>query len=83
VGGGQTLTMVDVAIAPILQRFTWAEALEPSLGLFEGLPKVQAWRDALLARPTLTSSIVPDLEQRSGRMLKAIGSWVARGFEEG
>ncbi len=78
--GGDAFTMVDAAVAPILQRLTWAETLEPSLGLFEGLPKVQAWRDRLLARPSTTASILPDLEQRSGRMLHGIGSWVARGF---
>ena len=78
--GGESYTMVDVAIAPILQRLSWAETLEPSLKLFEELPEVAAWRDALLARPTTTSSVVPDLEQRSGRMLQGLGSWVARGF---
>lgn len=77
--GGQSFTMVDAAIAPILQRLSWAESLEPSLRLFDGLAKVEAWRDALLARPSTTTSIVPDLEQRSGRMLHSIGSWVARG----
>ncbi|MEM6291316.1 MAG: glutathione S-transferase family protein [Myxococcota bacterium] len=81
--GGDTFTMVDAAIAPILQRLTWAEALEPSLGLFEGLPKVTAWRDALLARPSMTASIVPNLEGRSGRFLREIGSWVARGAATG
>ncbi len=79
--GGGDFTMVDAAIAPILQRFTWAETLEPSLGLFEGMPRMVAWRDAVLARPSATSSIVPDLEQRSSRMLKGIGSWIARGQE--
>ncbi|MBX2798552.1 MAG: glutathione S-transferase family protein [Myxococcales bacterium] len=79
--GGQTFTMVDAAIAPILQRFTWAEALEPSLGLFDGLSRIRAWTDALLARPSTTASIVPDLGQRSGRMLHRIGSWVARGVD--
>lgn len=80
--GGQAYTMVDAAIAPILQRLTWAEELEPSLGLFEGLSKLSAWRDALLARPSTNAAIVPDLERRSGRMLHTIGSWVARGFSE-
>ncbi len=78
--GGEAYTMVDAAIAPILQRLTWAEGLEPSLGLFEGMPRIAAWRDALLVRPSTTAAIVPDLEQRSGRMLHQIGSWVARGF---
>lgn len=79
--GGETFTMVDAAIAPILQRFTWAEKLEPSINIFEGMPHVAKWRDALLARPSTNSSIVEDLEQRSGRMLKSIGSWIARNFE--
>ena len=78
--GGGTYTMVDAAIAPILQRLTWAEKLEPSASVFEGMPKVVAWRDALLARPSTQAAIVPDLEQRSGRMLKTIGSWVARDY---
>lgn len=79
--GGAAYTMVDAAIAPILQRLTWAETLEPTLGLFEGMPKVQAWRDALLARPSTTASIVPDLETRSANMLRAIGGWIARGVD--
>ncbi len=76
--GGNTYTMVDAAIAPILQRLAWAEKLEPTLEVLGGLPKIEAWRNALLARPSTNAAIVPDLEQRSGRMLKTIGSWVAR-----
>lgn len=77
--GGESFTMVDAAIAPIFQRFTWAERLEPTLGLFDGMPQLQAWRDAVLARPSLTTSILPDLEARSARMLASMGSWIARG----
>jgi len=78
--GGATYTMMDAATAPIMQRLTWAERLEPTLGVFEGLPRVQAWRDALLARPSTNASIVPDLEQRSAQMLRGYGSWLARGL---
>lgn len=81
--GGEAYTMVDAAVAPILQRLTWAETLEPSLGLFADLPKVRAWRDALLARPSTTAAIVPDLEQRSARMLSSIGGWIARAHDAG
>ena len=80
--GGEDFTMIDAAIAPILQRFTWAETLEPSLGLFKDMPRMQTWRDALLARPSTKASVVPDLEALSGRMLHGLGSWVARGFVE-
>jgi glutathione S-transferase len=79
--GGQTFTMVDVAIAPILQRFTWAETLEPTLGLFDGLEKMTKWRDKLLARDATKASIVPNLEDKSAQMLHSMGSWVARGVE--
>lgn len=75
---GEKLTMVDVAIAPILQRFTWADTLEPSLGILEGLPRIQAWRDALLARESLPKSVLPDLETIHAAGLESIGSWVAR-----
>lgn len=77
--GGESFTMVDAAIAPIFQRFTWAEQLEPTLGLFDGMPQLQAWRDAVLSRPSLTDSILPDLEARSAQMLASMGSWIARG----
>jgi glutathione S-transferase len=76
--GGKTFTMVDAAAASILQRFTWAERLEPSLGLFTGLDRVQTWRDALLERASATASIKPDLEDRSARMLHGLGAWIAR-----
>lgn len=76
--GGDTYSMVDVAIAPIMQRFTWAEKLESSLGLFDELPRIAAWRDALLERSSTHEAIVDDLEQRSAKMLHQYGSWVAR-----
>jgi hypothetical protein len=70
--------MVDVAVAPIMQRFTWAEKLEPTLGLFETMPRIAAWRDALLERPSTHAAIVDDLEERSAKMLNSYGSWIAR-----
>lgn len=77
---GESHSMVDVAIAPIFQRFTWAEALEPSLEIFD-IARVALWRDALLARPSTNQAIVDDLEARSAKMLHTIGSWVARNVD--
>ncbi len=79
---GERFSMVDAAIAPILQRLTWADRLEPTLKFFDDLAEAAAWRDVLLARPSTTASIVPDLEQRSGRMLAEIGSWIARDVKD-
>ncbi|MNC95955.1 hypothetical protein D3C83_131960 [compost metagenome] len=32
------------------------------LGVFDGLPKVQAWRKALASRPSVTNAVVPDFK---------------------
>ncbi len=79
--GGERVSMVDVSVGPLLQRFLWTERLEPSLGLFAGLPRLEAWRDALLARPAFARSFLPDLEVTNARMLGQIGSWIARNAE--
>jgi len=80
--GGDTFTMVDIAIASILQRFTWAEKLEPSLGVFEGLPEMDRWRRALLERLSTQAAIVPNLEEKSAQLLRSMGSWIARNVSE-
>lgn len=57
---GERFRLVDTAAAPALQRLSWSEEIEPSLGLFEGYPKVLAWRDRLLERPSVQRSLVPE-----------------------
>lgn len=54
-----TFSLVDAAAAPLLLRLTWCEAIR-YFDFFEPLPKVSAWRDSLLTRPSVDQSMVPD-----------------------
>jgi len=59
---GDAFSLVDTAIAPLLQRVGWADALVPDFALLGGLPKVRAWTEALLARPSVQRSTVPEIQ---------------------
>jgi len=58
---GKRLSLVDAAYAPFLQRYTFIDRLRP-LGIIEKLPRLAAWRDALLATPAVIESTVPEIE---------------------
>ena len=58
---GATLSLVDAAYAPFLQRYTFMDRLRP-VGIIEQFPRLAAWRDALLADPAVKASTVPDIE---------------------
>ncbi len=60
---GEDFSLVDATLAPALQRATWVEGIAPELDLFSATPKVAAWRDALLARPSVAGSTVPGIEE--------------------
>lgn len=65
---GERFSLVDAAWAPALQRLRWCEELRPELGLVsEGA--AAAWCDALLARPSVQRSTVPDIRERFLRYL--------------
>ena len=71
---GDAFSLVDAAYAPALQRFVWCEKIDPSLKFFEGLPKVKAWTDALLARKSVQASTVADIEDIFRSYLQGKGS---------
>jgi glutathione S-transferase len=60
---GAALTLMDAATGPALQRLGWAAEIAPELELFAGLPKVSAWREAVLARDAFKRSAVPELHE--------------------
>lgn len=60
--GGERFTQVDASMTPFLQRMSWCEDIEPSLNIFDGLPKVAAWTKTLLARPAVKASLLPDID---------------------
>lgn len=70
---GETLSIVDAAAAPLLQRAKWADDVG-AFGLFDAVPAAQAWLDALQAEPAVRSSTVQDIETR---VRASFGGWLA------
>lgn len=83
---GADFALVDTAMAPALQRLQWSVEIEPSLALFEGLPKVSRWLAALLARGSVRRSTVPEIKDifveylrgRRSPSRNAAPSWLGR-----
>ncbi len=71
---GDDFCLVDAAAAPFLQRIAWIERIAPDLQLTAGLPRVQAWTEALISRPSVHGSTKPDLEAIFGEYLKGGGA---------
>ena len=74
---GPDFSLVDASYAPALFRFTLFDRVYP-IGLIESYPMVSAWRDALIARPSVKNAIVPDFEDYWREQLVVRGRWVAQ-----
>lgn len=74
---GKDFSLVDAAYAPALLRFTLFDRVYP-LGLIEKYPLLAAWRDALIVRPSVVNSIVPDFEDYWRGMHRSRGRWFAQ-----
>lgn len=66
---GGNFSLVDAAFAPAFRYFETFDRIR-DLGVFAGLPKVQAWRKALAARPSVAGAVVPDYADRLMRFLE-------------
>jgi glutathione S-transferase len=71
---GDRFSLVDCAAAPLLQRLLWSEQIAPEIALFEQAPKALAWTKALLARPSVKRSTIPDIHAVFLDYLKGRGS---------
>lgn len=70
---GAQFCVVDAVFGPVFRYFDTFEAIgEPPL--FDGLPRVAAWRAALAARPSVRDAVAPDYPSRLERFLQARGS---------
>lgn len=74
---GPAFSLVDAAYAPFLQRYTFTDRLRP-LGILEKLPRLSAWRDALLATPAVKASTVANIEAVWQENLIIRGRWLAK-----
>jgi glutathione S-transferase len=70
--GGQ-LSLVDVAMAPALDNLRIL-ARHGGPDLLAGLPRLSAWRGALLSLPAVAGSVVDDYEQRLVQRARERGS---------
>ncbi|PPD16093.1 MAG: glutathione S-transferase [Methylobacterium sp.] len=66
---GANFSLVDAAFAPAFRYFETFDRIR-DLGVFAGLPKVQAWRKALAARPSVAGAVVTDYADRLMRFLE-------------
>ncbi|PPT74985.1 hypothetical protein XaplCFBP3122_14670 [Xanthomonas arboricola pv. populi] len=60
---GPTFGMVDVVFAPLLRYFGLLPA-QVCAPIFEGLPRIGAWRAALAARPSVIGAVAQDYASR-------------------
>ncbi len=59
---GAKYSLVDAAYAPFLQRYVFLDRIKP-LGVIEKFPRVKAWTEALLKRPSTHSFPEAEFEQ--------------------
>lgn len=74
---GEAFSLIDATAAPPFTRMAWMEKAVPHLDFFGDTPKVQAWKDALLSRPSVVHSILPNLYEEFIARAANRGSWIA------
>jgi len=67
---GARFSLVDAAFAPVFRYWDVFDEIV-TLGSFEALPKVQAWRAALAQRESVRLAAAPDYPQRLHAFLRA------------
>lgn len=66
---GASFSLVDAVFGPVFRYFDTFDRIAP-LGVFDGRPKVQAWRRALRERPSIHDAVVADYSERLAAFLK-------------
>ena len=74
---GAKFSLVDAAYAPFIQRYHFLDRVK-KLGVIENYPRLKAWGDALLARPTVHSFPESELEAMYRENLKRRKMWVSQ-----
>lgn len=78
---GERFSMVDVVFAPVFRYFEVFGAMGVG-GFFDGLPLVQAWREALAARPSVRAAASEDYARLLRQFVVARGSELSRRVAE-
>jgi glutathione S-transferase len=73
---GEQYALVDAAFAPAFMRLALVEG-QGSTGLQDGLPKVGRWSQALLERPAVKGSVVPEFPELFRASVRDSGGYLA------
>lgn len=74
---GTAFSLVDAVFAPIFRYFDVFDTIAPS-GLFDTLPAVAAWREALADRRSVREAVTEDYEDRLRAFLKHRDAWLLK-----
>ena len=74
---GERFCIVDAVFGPVLRYFDTFERLK-DFGFFAGLPRLQAWRAALAARPSVRDAASPQYPALLAAFVAARGSALSR-----
>lgn len=72
---GAEFTLVDVSYAPLFQRLQYLEELRPGILDKKRHPRINAWKETLLALNTVQQSCVPEIKELYYELL-----WKRQGF---
>jgi glutathione S-transferase len=78
---GAAFSLVDAAFGPVFRYWEVFDRIA-DFGVFDGLPKVQAWRRALAERPSVQGAVGADYATRLWRFVQQRGSALSRRMPE-
>jgi glutathione S-transferase len=77
---GAKYSLVDAAYAPFLQRYVFLDHIKP-IGQMEKYPRLKAWTDALMARPSTHSFPAAEFEAMYRANVKRRNSHISQFIE--
>ena len=77
---GGRYSLVDAAYAPFLQRYFFLDRIR-RLGHIEKFPRLKAWAEALIARPSTHSFPPAEFEAMYRENVKRRGKWISQFIE--
>ena len=74
---GAKYSLVDAGYAPFLQRYFFLDRIKP-IGVIEKFPRLKAWADALMKRPSTHSFPEAEFETLYRANVKRRNKWVSQ-----
>jgi glutathione S-transferase len=74
---GASYSLVDAAYAPFLQRYFFLDRVK-RIGHIEKFPRLRAWAEALIARPSTHSFPAGDFEALYRHNIRLRNKWLSR-----